>query len=68
MKKMNGVLKNGIVKISQHTGLSWGAALPFALMACCSRELCDLRMTPHELATGRRIGKTGGSGDRKRNG
>jgi len=31
-KKMNGGLKNRIVKICQHTGLNWVAALPLALM------------------------------------
>uniref|UniRef100_A0AAQ6APB8 Uncharacterized protein n=1 Tax=Amphiprion ocellaris TaxID=80972 RepID=A0AAQ6APB8_AMPOC len=54
-EKMNGVLKNRIVKICQHTGLNWVAALPLALMVCRSSELRDLRMTPHELATGRRM-------------
>jgi len=53
--KMNGVLKNRIVKICQHTGLNWIAALPLALMACRSSELRDLHMTPHELVTGRRM-------------
>ncbi|XP_038560725.1 uncharacterized protein LOC119892521 [Micropterus salmoides] len=52
---MNGVLKNRIVKICQHTGLNWIAALPLALMVCRSSELRDLRITPHELVTGRRM-------------
>ena len=49
------VLKNRIVKIYQHIGLNWVAALPFALMVCHSTELHALRMTPHELVTGRRM-------------
>ena len=32
-ERMNGVWKNCIVKICQHTGLNWVAALPLALMA-----------------------------------
>lgn len=52
---MNGVLKNRIVKICQHTGLNWIAALHLALKVCCSDELRDLRITPHELVTGRRM-------------
>ena len=52
-ERMNGVLKNRIVKICQHTGLNWIAALPLALMVCRSSELRDLHMTPHELVTGR---------------
>ena len=52
-KRMNGVLKNRIVKICQHTGLNWIAALPLALMVCRSSDLPDLHMTPHELVTGR---------------
>lgn len=52
---MNGVLKNRIAKICQHTGLNWVAALPLALMACRSSELRDLHLTPHELVTGRRM-------------
>lgn len=54
-EKMNGVLKNRIVKICQHTGLNWVAALPLALMVCRSSELRDLRMTPHELVMGRQM-------------
>ena len=54
-EKMNGVLKNRIVKICQHTGLNWIAALPLALMVCRSSELRDLHMTPYELITGRRM-------------
>lgn len=53
-EKMNGVLKNRIAKICQHTGLNWVAALPLALMACRSSELRDLHLTPHELAMGRK--------------
>lgn len=52
---MNGVIKNRITKICQHTGLNWVAALPLALMACRSSELRDLHLTPHELLTGRRM-------------
>ncbi|KAI3367264.1 hypothetical protein L3Q82_008151 [Scortum barcoo] len=54
-ERMNGVLKNCIVKICQHTGLNWVAALPLALMVCRSSELRDLHMTPHELVTDRRM-------------
>ncbi|KAM7417008.1 hypothetical protein PAMA_016903 [Pampus argenteus] len=54
-EKMNGILKNRIVKICQHTGLNWVAALPVALIVCRSSELRDLHMTPHELLTGRRM-------------
>ncbi|XP_037393780.1 uncharacterized protein LOC108415823 [Pygocentrus nattereri] len=54
-ERMNGVLKNRIIKICQHTGLNWVAALPLALMVCRSSELRDLHMTPHELLTGRRM-------------
>lgn len=54
-ERMNGVLKNRIAKICQHTGLNWVAALPLALMACRSGELRDLHLTPHELVTGRRM-------------
>ena len=54
-EKMNGVLKNRLVKICQHTGLNWVAALLLALMACRSGGLHDLRMTPHELVTGRQM-------------
>lgn len=54
-EKMNGVIKNRIVKICQHTGLNWVAALPLALMTCRSTELRELHMTPHELLTGRRM-------------
>ena len=52
---MNGILKNRIVKICQHTGLNWIAALPLALMVCCSSELRGLHMTSHELLTGRQM-------------
>lgn len=38
-EKMNGVLKNRIAKICQHTGPNWVAALPLALMACRSSEI-----------------------------
>lgn len=65
-EKMNGILKNRIVKICQQTGLNWVAALPLALMACRSSELRDLHLTPHELAMGRRMPtsgwRTGGKG------
>ena len=54
-ESMNGVLKNRIVKISEHTGLNWIEALPLALMACRSSEIRHLHMTPHELAMGRRM-------------
>lgn len=54
-EKMNGILKNRIAKICQHTGLNWVTALPLALMACRSSELHDLHLTPHELATSRRM-------------
>lgn len=54
-EKMNGVLKNRIVKICQHTGLNWIAALPLALMVCRSSELSDLHMKAYELVTGRRM-------------
>ena len=54
-ERMNGVIKNRLIKICQHTGLNWVEGLPLALMACRSSELRELRMTPHELATGRRM-------------
>ena len=54
-ERMNGVIKNRLAKICQHTGLNWIAALPLALMACRSTELRELHMTPHELLTGRRM-------------
>uniref|UniRef100_A0AAR2IQQ4 Uncharacterized protein n=1 Tax=Pygocentrus nattereri TaxID=42514 RepID=A0AAR2IQQ4_PYGNA len=49
-ERMNGVLKKRIIKICQHTGLNWVAALPLALIVCRY-----LHMTPHELLTGRRM-------------
>ena len=52
---MNGVIKNRLAKICQHTELNWIAVLPLALMACRSTELCELHLTPHELLTGRRM-------------
>lgn len=52
-ERINGVLKNRLIKICQHTGLNWVEALPFALMACRSSELRELHLTPHELVTGR---------------
>ena len=54
-ERMNGVIKNRLAKICQHTGLNWIAALPLALMACRSTKLRELHMTPHELLTGRRM-------------
>lgn len=54
-EKMNGVLKNRVVKICQHTGLNWVEALPLALMACRTSEIRELHMTPHELVTGRQM-------------
>ncbi len=47
--------KNRLTKICQHTGLSWVAVLPLVLMACRLSELHNLRMTPHELVTGRQM-------------
>lgn len=52
-ERMNGVLKNRLIKICQHTGLNWIEGLPLALMACRSSELRELHMTPFELAVGR---------------
>lgn len=54
-EKMNGILKNRIVKICQHTGLNWIEALPLALMVCRSSELRDLHLTPYELMMGRQM-------------
>ena len=47
---MNGVIKNCLIKVCQHTGLNWVEGLPPALMACLSSEL---QMAPFELAGGR---------------
>ena len=54
-ERMNGVVKNRLMKICEHTGLNWHESLPLALMACRSSELRELRMTPHELVMGRRM-------------
>ena len=51
-EKMNGILKNYVVKICQHTGLNWMETLPLTLMVCRLSDLRDLHLTPHELDTG----------------
>lgn len=53
VERMNLALKNRLVKVCQQTGLNWLNALPLALMACRTSGLRELRMTPHELLTGR---------------
>ena len=51
-EKINGVIKNCLIKFCQQTGLNWVKGLLRALMACRSSELHELRMTPFELAVG----------------
>lgn len=58
-ERQNGILKNRICKISEHTGLSWVDALPLALWASRSSEVRHLHMTPYEMATGRRMSTPG---------
>ncbi|XP_061899667.1 uncharacterized protein LOC133647926 [Entelurus aequoreus] len=53
VERVNGVLKNKLLKICMGTGLNWVYALPLALMAYRSSAHRDLKITPHEALTGR---------------